>query len=169
MKGLRSPADCIPYRRDAPVSVKGHTETTLHVGAVGNKLDDLIDGLSAKFDTSPRVEKWMSNNRGAEVPFDESLFGQWFGSEKFQNTEYRVRGKIGAVPYAVSLAHIGCPVPISGAEIYHVTIRVPEGRKDLITPHFEERLKAYEVEFNARQDSAYPQEREDTLLALREA
>ena len=121
----------VAFRKD-PTEIKdGYQETVLHVGAVYDKLDELKAVLEPRFDQRPA--------------FESERFGY-----QDTNTEYRLKGAMNGVDYEVSLENIGCPVPISMAQIHHASVRLPEERTDEMTPIIEQEFRKYETELNTR-------------------
>jgi len=120
-------ASLVDYRKE-PTKIKGdYKETVMHVGCTGNKLDELKAVLEAQFDS---IQKFKSANFG----------------KKRDNTEYMLRGTKNGVKYIISIQHIECPLPISMAQIHHVSVKIPEGSEDVITPVIEQQLKKYQRE-----------------------
>jgi hypothetical protein len=129
------------FRRE-PVSVKGgYQETVMRVGAYSNKLDELAEVILPLFDSEPAFKKKGFTNDGKDVPLPEA-----------PNTEYWLEGKVHGVKYIVQLQHVGCPVPLSMAEIHHASVMLPQERDDELTPVIEVKLREYEDEMNRRMD-----------------
>jgi hypothetical protein len=128
---------CLSAFRKDPVQVKnGYTEEVLHVGATGNKLDELKKLLLSKIDPAPK--------------FQSTTFGKYN-----ENIEYMLKGTRNGVEYEIFLEYIGCPVPYSMAEIHHASVRLSDNKMDELSPLIEEEFKKYESELDARIELAY--------------
>ena len=138
----------IAFRKDPTEIKEGYQETVLHVGAVYNKLEELRAVLEPRFDSSPRFKKERFSNDGKICPKIPAR-GETF---EFPNTEYLLTGNLHGVEYVVSLENIGCPVPISMAQVHHASVRLQKGKTDEMTPIIEQEFRRYEADVNASLD-----------------
>ena len=135
----------ISFRREIELE-HGQRTTTLHIGAVTNKLDELKKRLEELFGTSLAFKKSRFSNHG-EVCEGGVQEGENF---EFPNKEYNFQGVVNGVPYSVSLEHIGCPVPYSMAEIHHAGITLQDGMKDEVTPILRREFLEYGLEMRRK-------------------
>ncbi len=127
----------IAYRRDSSEIADGWRTTCLHVGAIGNKLNDIDTLMKEVFDGGYEVTSGRFGDDDKDNPDGP-------------NTEYHWKGLVSGDECEVLVEHVGCPVPFSMAEIHHATVKVPKDSVDGITPVIEDKFKEYAAEMTAR-------------------
>lgn len=113
-------------------SKHGYTTRTIHVGAIGNKLESLKATLIAFFDSTPVFQKTRTG---------------WHDTVE----EYFLHGKIKEIDYQFYVCCNEVPTPILMTNIHTASVTVPDGIEDELTPIIKREFQIYRSEVTERE------------------
>ncbi len=125
--------------RHEPVIMKeGYEIRETHVAAIGNRLSDICSMINIWCDGGIKF---------SEIEMDPANGNKYCsGIGVYSNT-----------PYEIELEHVECPLPMSGGDVHHAVVIVPEGHKDKISSEITRLFKGFEKELYKRMENPVPE------------